>query len=87
MLCSSVFIICSVFGLFVPFVRDPSILTREVSSAYVMNLKTVLACDKSLIYIINKRGPSFEPFGTPVFIGKTFDFMSSICTNCSRFVK
>ena len=75
MLCSSVFIICSVFGLFVPFVKDPSVLTREVSSAYVMNLKTLLACEKSLIYIMNNRGPSIEPCGTPVFIDKTFDRM------------
>ena len=42
MLCSSVFIIYSVSGLFVPYVKDPSVLTREVSLAYVMNLKTVL---------------------------------------------
>ena len=87
MLCSSVFIICSVFGLFVPFVKDPSVLTREVSSTYVMNLKTVLACEKSLIYTMNNRGHSIEPCGTPVFIGKKSDFMSSFFTNCSRFVK
>ena len=76
MLCTSEFIIYSVSGLLVPFVKDPSVLTREVSSAYVMNLKTVLACEKSLIYIINNVGPSIEHCGTPVFIGKTFDFMS-----------
>ena len=38
MLCSSTFIIYLVSGLFVPFVKDPSVLTREVSSAYIMNL-------------------------------------------------
>ena len=78
MLCTSVFSIYSVSGLLVPFEKDPSVLTREVSSAYVMNLKTVLACEKSLIYIINNIGPSIEPCGTPVFKGKTFDFMSSV---------
>ena len=52
-----------------------------------MNIKTILACGKSLTYIMNYRGPSIEPCGTPVCIGKMFDFMSSICTNCSRFVK
>ena len=76
MLCSSVFIIYSVFGLFVPFVKDPSLLTREMSSAYVINLKRVLACANSLIYIMNNRRPSIAPCGTPVFISKTFDFMS-----------
>ena len=86
MLCSSAFIICSVFGLLVPFVKDLSVLLI-LSSAYVTNLKTVLACEKSLIYIMNNRGPSIEPFGTPVFIGETLHFMSSICTNYSRFVK
>ena len=45
MLCCSVFITYSVSGLLVPFVKDPSALTREASSAYVMNLKTVLACE------------------------------------------
>ena len=68
MLCRSVFIICSVFGLFVPFVKDPSVRTTEVSSTYVMNLKALLACEKSLIYIMNNREPSIEPCGTPVFI-------------------
>ena len=68
MLCSSVFIIYSVSGLFVPFAKDPSVLTREVSSEYVISLKKVLTCEKSLIYIMNNRGPSIEPCGTPVFI-------------------
>ena len=49
MLCSSVCIIYSVSGLFVPFVKDSSVLTGEVSLSYAMNLKTVLACEKSLI--------------------------------------
>ena len=48
-LCSSVCIIYSVSGPFISFVKDPSVLTREVSSAYGMNLKRVLACEKSLI--------------------------------------
>ena len=30
---------------------------------------------KSYIYIMNNRGPSIEPCGTPVFIGKTFDYV------------
>ena len=42
MLSSSVFIIYSVYGLFVPFV-GPERTTGEASSAYVMNLKAVLA--------------------------------------------
>ena len=75
MLCSSALIIHSVSGLCVPFVKELSISS------------TLLACEKSLIYIINKRGPSIEPCGKHGFIGKTFDFMSSIYINCSLFVK
>ena len=36
MLCSSVFII---YGLLVPFIKDPSVLTRDISLAHVVNLK------------------------------------------------
>ena len=65
MLSISVFIIYSVFGLFVPFIKDPSVLNREGSSAYVLNLKRVLACEKSLIYIMSNIGPSIELCGPP----------------------
>ena len=32
----------------------------------------ILACEKSLIYIMDNRGPKIEPCGTLVFIDKTF---------------
>ena len=34
-----------------------------VSSAYIINWKSLLAFGKSLIYILNKRGPRIDPCG------------------------
>ena len=42
----------------------------------------LLAIDRSLIYIRNKRGPSVDPWGTPVVIGNMFNFVPSISINC-----
>ena len=33
-----------------------------------MKLKSLLASEISLMYIINNRGPNIEPCGTPVII-------------------
>ena len=33
----------------------------------------ILACEKSLTYIMNNRGPKIEPCGIIVFIDKTFE--------------
>ena len=41
----------------------------------MMKLNILLACAKSLIYIINNRGPRIEPCGMPVVIGNMFDFI------------
>ena len=35
-----------------------------MSSAYIINWRSFLALGKSLIYIINKRGPRIDPCGT-----------------------
>ena len=39
-----------------------------VSSAYVMKLKCEVDCAMSFMYIMNNKGPSIEPWGTPVVI-------------------
>ena len=35
--------------------------TTVVSSAYIINLNRLLTCGRSLIYIMNSKGPSMEP--------------------------
>ena len=40
----------------------------QCSSAYMMNLNLSLHVMISLMYIVNKRGPSVDPWGTPVTI-------------------
>ena len=48
---------------------DFKVVNRVVSSAYIVNLKRSLEDVISLIYIINKRGPNVEPWGTPSSMG------------------
>ena len=38
----------------------------------------------SLINMLNKRGPTIEPCGTPVLIDSIEELTSSICTHCLR---
>ena len=45
-----------------------------------VKLKILLDFGKSLIYIMKRSGPIIEPCGTPVVIGKVFDFISTIST-------
>ena len=63
------------------------VLDRVVSSAYMMKSKSLLACGKSFIYQIKRRGPKIDPCGTPVCIGKMLDFKSSISVYCFRLVR
>ena len=42
-----------------------------MSSAYIINWKTLLAFGKSFIYIINKRSPRIDPCGTPYGVSIT----------------
>ena len=58
-----------------------------VSSAYMMKSNSSLACGKSFIYKIKRRGPKIEPCGTPVCIGKMLAFKSSISIYCFRLVR
>ena len=46
---------------------------RLVSSAYIMKLNSRLAFGKSLMYMINNRGPRIDPRGTPVDMGSIID--------------
>ena len=50
-----------------------AVVNNVVSSAYMMNLNLSLHLMISLIYIVNKRGPSMDPWGTPVTIFTLFD--------------
>ena len=63
------------------------VLARVVSSAYMMKSNSLLACGKSFIYKIKRRGPKIDPCGTPVCIGKMLDFRSSISVYCFRLVR
>ena len=56
-------------------------LSRVVSSAYMIGQKLVLAVARSLMYIRNNNGPRIEPWGTPVVIASKGDFMLLNSTN------
>ena len=59
-----------------------AVVNNVVSSAYMMNLNFSLHLMISLIYIVNKRGPSMDPWGTPVTIFTLFDCTVSNTTYC-----
>ena len=46
------------------------VLNKVVLSAYIIKLNILLAFGKSLIYIINNKGPRIGLCGTPIVIGK-----------------
>ena len=48
--------------------------TTVVSSANKIDVKDSEKLDKSLIYSINSKGPSIDPWGTPHDIYGSFDF-------------
>ncbi len=58
-----------------------------VSSAKCMNLNNSLEWAMSFIYIMNKRGPKMEPWGTPIKISVFLDNVSPYWTNCFLFDK
>ena len=58
-----------------------------LSSAYIINRKTLLAFGKSLIYIINKRGLRIDPSGTPYSVSSTSEQEYSNCTYCFLLVR
>ena len=62
-------------------------LIRLVSSAYKIASNNRLAFWISFIYMINKRGPSIEPYGTPVDTCTLSEDISSILTYCERLLK
>ena len=63
---SSAFIKDSLVSILFP--KYAKLLNSVVSSAYIINLNILLASEKSLIYMINNKGPSIEPCGTPTLL-------------------
>ena len=60
-------------------------LSRVVSSAYMMGVNVLLAIARSLMY---SRGPRIDPSGTPVIIVSAADWVFliqhiSVCCICS----
>ena len=53
-----------------------------VSSAYKMKSNFLLDLIMSLIKILNNKGPTIEPWGTPVLNDCMDDLTSSIFTYC-----
>ena len=63
------------------------LLSRVVSSAYMIGQKLVLAVARSLIYILGIIMTRIKPWGTPVVNVSKDDFMwlnSTYCCLCSR---
>ena len=58
-----------------------------VSSAYIINWKFLLAFGKSLIFIINRRGPRIDPCGTPYSVSSTSEQEDSNGTYCFLLVR
>ena len=58
-----------------------------VSSAYVMKLKCEVDCAMSFMYIMNNKGPSIEPWGTPVVILPSSEGAPLYITYCFLSVK
>ena len=58
-----------------------------MSSAYIINWITLLAFGKSLIYIINNRGPRIDPCGTLYSVSSTSEQEDSNCTYCFLLVR
>ena len=61
-----------------------------VSSAYTISFTCWLLLnnnDRSFLYIINRRGPSIDPCGTPILLHNICDFLSFIKTTCFRLLR
>ncbi len=63
------------------------VVERVVSSAYIMNLNKLLEFAISFTYIIKSKGPSMDPWGTPVVTVNISDWTSSTSTYCFLFVR
>ena len=63
------------------------VLNKVVSSKYIVKLNILLAFRKSLMYIINNKGPRKDPCGTPMFMDKISDLAFSNSTYWLRFFK
>ena len=48
-------------------------VNKVVSSAYIINLNTLLENTISFMYNVNKTGPNIDPCGTPVNISALSD--------------
>ena len=64
------------------------VLDKVVSSAYNYNKVEFFSGFGEIVYIymINNKGPSIEPCGTPIFKGKNSDLQSSISVYCFLFL-
>ena len=58
-----------------------------VSSAYVIKLKCEVDYAMSFMYIMNSKGPSIEPWGTPVDILPNSERVALYTTYCFLSVK
>ena len=58
-----------------------TVLSSEVSSAN-MNISVIIDSEMSLIKVINKRGPSTDPCGTPAGTRDHLDDWPLITTRC-----
>ena len=62
--------------------QDNAVVFSMASSAYKIKLNLSLNMIISLINILNKRGPTFEPCDTLVLGDTIEEFLSPICTYC-----
>ena len=53
--------------------KDLMVLTKVVTSAYLIKLNILPAFGKSFMHIIDNKGPRIDPCGTPMFIDKISD--------------
>ena len=75
-------------SLFISVASRFPILMRLVSSANsTISASFPHISGRSLIYRRNKKGPSTEPWGTPVFISWSLEFRSSFSTYWHRLLK
>ena len=62
------------------------VLHSVVSSAEIIELKWLLDCAISLMYIIKSRGPSMEPCVTPVSIRLYWVWPTSSTASCTTLI-
>ena len=60
------------------------VVTSVVSSAYIIHLNTLLEKTMSFIYIVNNKGPSIEPCGTPV---KMLALQDTVLSNSTCYLR